>query len=97
MFFLLSCTAGIVAQSMTVKGTVTDEKGVTLIGVSILVEGTSTGTTTDLDGTYELKADKGASLQFSYTGFTMQTIVVGDNAKIDVSCSPMSRYWMRLW
>lgn len=88
LLFLLSCTAGIVAQSMTIKGTVTDEKGGTLIGVSILVEGTTTGTITDLDGTYELKANKGASLLFSYTGYAMQTIVVGDNSAINVVLQP---------
>ncbi len=70
----------------TISGTVTDaNSGETLIGASILVVGTSTGTVSDIDGTYSLEVPAGAqSLQFSYTGYETQTIAIGASNVIDV-------------
>ena len=61
----------------TVSGTVNDESGLPLIGVNILISGTSTGTVTDIDGSYSLRipADE-AELIFSYTGFRDKVIAV---------------------
>lgn len=81
--FLLFCAFAF-AQDMKVSGTVTDESGEVLIGVNILVQGTSTGTITDIDGKYELTIPKGSVLVFSYTGSASQNITVGDNPVIDV-------------
>ncbi|MBB4078754.1 TonB-linked SusC/RagA family outer membrane protein [Lewinella aquimaris] len=59
----------------TVSGTVTDaESGDPLIGASVLIEGTTNGTVTDLDGNYTLSIVPEAVLVFSYTGYTTQTI-----------------------
>ncbi|MDE3742935.1 SusC/RagA family TonB-linked outer membrane protein [Maribacter polysaccharolyticus] len=71
---------GIFAQT-TVNGTVTDQlTGGPLPGVSIVVIGTSTGTTTDFDGYYTLSVDDGAVLQFSYIGYkTLEVAVTGPN------------------
>lgn len=55
-----------------VKGKVTDEKGEVLVGVSVLVKGTRTGTQTDADGNYAFDAPGNATLVFSYIGFDPQ-------------------------
>ena len=73
------------AQSVNVTGTVVDEGGESLIGVNILVKGTDSGTVTDFDGKYSLSVDRGATMVFSYTGFTTQEITVGNNAVINVT------------
>ncbi|MEY3368082.1 MAG: hypothetical protein RI973_1237 [Bacteroidota bacterium] len=88
LVFMLFFATGVFAQSMTVKGTVSDETGTGLPGVNILIQGTTTGTISDVDGSYELRASKGATLVFSFTGYQTQNIVVGDNASIDVRMEP---------
>ena len=61
----------------TVEGRVTDPSGEPLIGVSILAEGTSTGTVTDLDGNFLLNVPDGVeNLIMTYTGFASQTVPV---------------------
>lgn len=61
-----------------VSGTVTDESGEPLIGVNIVVTGTSTGTITDFDGNYTLPdVKKGTSLTFSFLGYQPQTVTAG--------------------
>lgn len=67
-----------------VSGKVTDESGAPLPGVSVIVEGSSTGTATDMDGAYTLNVPENSSLIFSYLGFTTQTIAVGTQTAIDV-------------
>ena len=63
------------AQMVNIKGTVKDNKGETLLGVSILEVGsTSNGTITDLDGKFSITIPKTASLLFSYIGYEKQTI-----------------------
>ncbi|MCB0640944.1 MAG: carboxypeptidase-like regulatory domain-containing protein, partial [Phaeodactylibacter sp.] len=70
----------------TITGVVTDaESGEPLIGANILVIGTATGTSTDIDGTYSLDVPAGATqLEFSYTGYNAQVIEIGDRAEINV-------------
>jgi TonB-linked SusC/RagA family outer membrane protein len=74
----------------TITGTVTDaENGDPLIGANILVAGTSTGTVTDFDGTYSLDVPEGAkALEFSYTGYSAQTIDIAGQTRIDIALSP---------
>ena len=50
---------------LTVTGTVIDDQGEPLIGVNVIIKGTSTGTVTDLDGKFSLEADADATLVFS--------------------------------
>ncbi len=57
------------AQQISVRGTVSDSSGEPLIGVSITVPGSKSGTTTDIDGNYTISADAGDKLRFSYVGF----------------------------
>lgn len=70
---------------VSVTGTVTDEEGNALTGVSVLVQGTSQGTTTDASGKYKISVPNGNSvLVFSYVGFLKQEITVGTRTTIDV-------------
>ncbi len=72
-----------------VTGTITSsEDGLPLIGVSVVVKGTSTGTVTDVDGNYSLDVEEGTVLVFSYTGFESQEITVGPEAAYDVVMRP---------
>ncbi len=72
------------AQEKTISGTVTDDTG-PLPGVSILIKGTTTGTETDFDGKYTLKANTGDILVFSFVGMESQEITVGASNVIDVT------------
>lgn len=58
-------------DSRIVTGNVTDEAGLPLLGVTVLVPGTSTGTSTDIDGNFSVKVPAGATtLEFSYIGYS---------------------------
>jgi hypothetical protein len=81
---MLLLPLGAVAQNQTVKGTITDREG-PVIGVTVKVKGSSTGTVTDLDGNYTISVPRGASLEFSYVGYNPQTVKVGTNARIDIT------------
>lgn len=71
------------AQNLTVRGVVSDESEA-LPGVSILIEGTSKGTVTDLNGHYSIEAKKGSKLIFSYIGYRSQTITVTNQTTLNV-------------
>ena len=72
-----------IAQTMKVKGTVTDEAGEPIVGASILVKGTTTGITTDFDGKFELTAPSNKSvLVISYIGYKTQELKVSANMKV---------------
>ncbi len=72
-------------QGIQVSGTVTDEKGYPLPGVTIVVKGTQTGTTTDASGNYSLTVqDPNAVLEFSYVGYMKRDVPVGTQTTIDV-------------
>jgi len=70
-----------------VKGKVTDEKGEVLVGVSVIIKGTKTGTLTDVDGNYTIQAAATATLVFSYIGFDPQEIKVNPTGTINVKMS----------
>lgn len=73
----------------TVTGTVTDESGGGLPGVSILVKGTQKGTTTDASGKYKLDVpDEKAILVFSFVGYLSQEITIGSQTTLNVSLKP---------
>ena len=72
------------AQTRTVTGHVTAE-GEPVIGVTVLVKGTSNGTVTDLDGNYSLQAPTGSTLVFSYVGYETQEVKISNQRQIDVT------------
>ncbi len=84
---LLVAVGSFAFAQRTITGTVTDEAtGEPLIGANILVIGTSTGTVTDLDGTYSLQVPEGATqIEFSYTGYASQRVTIGASNVIDVA------------
>ena len=83
---LMLFVMGITMAQKTVTGTVTDDEGETLIGVSILVKGTGTGTVSDLDGSYNITIPEGNNvLIFSYTGFANQNVEINNRSVIDVT------------
>lgn len=68
----------------TVTGQVTDENGLPLLGVNVLVEGTKTGVSTDFDGKFQIAASPGDVLTVSYLGFLPETVTVDNRANYNV-------------
>lgn len=69
---------------LTLKGVVKDVKNESLIGVNVLIKGTTTGAITDLDGAFTLNVKKGDILVISYTGYETQEVVVKDNSPLNI-------------
>lgn len=91
LMLLISSTFSLFAQR-TVEGTVSDSKsGETLIGVAVMIKGTTTGTITDIDGKYRLASDlltAESVIVYSYMGFTSSEQITGDRTVIDVKLVP---------
>ncbi|WP_437371337.1 SusC/RagA family TonB-linked outer membrane protein [Maribacter litoralis] len=79
--FLSAITHG---QDKTISGTVTDQDGQPLPGVTVLITGTTKGAQTDFDGNYTISASTGQELRFSYIGQTTVTRKVGSDSIINV-------------
>src|SRR5690606_20767304 len=85
MACLLASAGYAYAQQRQVNGTVKDETGQPLPGANIVVKGTTTGTTSNFDGSYQLMVESPESvLVFSFVGYQSQEIVVGNQTTIDV-------------
>ncbi len=79
------------AQEMAITGTVTDSKdGSPMIGVTVLIKGTTTGTTTDFDGKYTIRADRNAFLVFSFVGYETQEVAVSGRNVINITLQDQS-------
>ena len=86
LFALLSLSVG--AQNGgggSVSGIVKDPNGQPVLGVTVVVPGTTRGTTTDADGRYTIEAATGETLNFSYIGYKQQTLRVNGQTRIDVT------------
>ena len=70
---------------IAISGTVTDESGIPLPGVTIMVRGTTRGTTTDNNGNFELNSSIGTTLIFSFVGYESQELSVKENASRDLT------------
>lgn len=70
---------------LDISGTVSDKEGEPVIGASVRVQGTQTGTITDIDGKYTVKANKGDVLTFSFIGYKSFETKVGDQTTINVT------------
>ena len=73
------------SMAQKVSGKISDEKGESLPGVSVLVKGTQNGIVSDLNGNYSLVVDKNATLIFSYVGFTTREELVNGRNVIDIN------------
>src|SRR5690606_30696256 len=82
----LSAAAGINVADRTVRGTVKDETGAGLPGVSILVKGTQKGTSTDENGNFSLiLGDEPSVLVFSFVGYATQEVTVGNQNDLNIT------------
>ena len=74
------------AQEKSISGTVTDNSGLPLPGVNIIVKGTTNGTQSDFDGNYTIEAAVGQKLSFSYVGFkTGEVAITASSSRIDLT------------
>ncbi len=78
------------AQSKTIKGKVTDEKGLGLPGASVMVKGSASGSSTDNDGNYTISAAAGSTLVVSYIGYVKKEVIIGNTTIVNVALSPIS-------
>lgn len=72
-------------QAVTVKGTVKDAENNPVIGATVVVKGTTIGTTTDIDGNYTINVNPGQVLEFSYVGMQQSSITVGNKNVINIT------------
>ena len=87
---------GLSSYAQQITGSVSDDNGIPLPGASIVIQGSSSGTTTDFDGNFSIETSQGSTLVISYVGYESQQIVVGsspinvqlisDNALDEVVC-----------
>ncbi|MFY0651781.1 MAG: TonB-dependent receptor [Cyclobacteriaceae bacterium] len=71
-----------------ITGKIIDENSQGLPGASVVIKGTTKGTTTDLEGNYSLTAPDDATLVVSFVGYVTQEVLVGARSKIDLAMSP---------
>jgi len=91
LFFSLIVPLHLFAQQITVKGRVFEkETGVPLPGVTIVVENTPRGVTTDVDGTFEIKVSSTDKLLFSFIGMETQSVTIGNKTYVEVHMSPVT-------
>lgn len=84
LFLWLACSTAVLAQERQVSGSIKDANGAGLPGVSIVVKGTTTGTTTNAEGRYSISAGSNATLVFSFIGYVTQEAAVGNRASVDI-------------
>ncbi|WP_332369423.1 SusC/RagA family TonB-linked outer membrane protein [Spirosoma telluris] len=88
---LLLCLFAIplIAQNRAITGKITSsEDGSPLPGVTILVKGTTQGTTTNSDGTFQISAAKGAVLQVSFIGFASESVKIENQSSVNLALKP---------
>lgn len=93
MLFGLLISSSVFAQQRVISGRViSEEEPEGLIGVNILVKGTTTGVITDLDGNYTIQvSDDATALVFSYIGYLSKEEAIGNRSEINVTLSPDSQ------
>jgi iron complex outermembrane recepter protein len=77
-------SAKVTTIEKSVSGTVTDNNGEPLVGVSIVIKGTGKGTLSDVNGNYKIAVEKGDVLVFSFVGFKTQEMPVGEESTINI-------------
>ncbi len=75
-------------QTSMIRGTVTDENGAPLVGVNVVIQGTTIGAITDVNGEYQIEAGAESTLTFSFVGYNSESVVVGDQTVIDIMLLP---------
>jgi len=75
----LTLAFGLSSYAQQITGSVSDDNGIPLPGASIVIQGSSSGTTTDFDGNFSIETSQGSILVISYVGYESQQIVVGSS------------------
>ncbi|XOV91566.1 MAG: SusC/RagA family TonB-linked outer membrane protein [Bacteroidota bacterium] len=88
LILLLISSSAFSQTTNQIKGTVTDEAGEPIPGATIIIVGTTTGTSTSIDGSFSLVANSDDVLRVSFVGYESKEIQVEDQSVIDVSLSP---------
>ncbi|MBX6381014.1 MAG: TonB-dependent receptor [Thermoflavifilum aggregans] len=88
LVIFISLCIGAQAQEQGISGIVTSENGSPLAGVTVLIQGTTTGTTTDNNGRFQINAKKGQTLIFRYIGYQEKRVPVDDQSSFSVVLSP---------
>ncbi|HVU94281.1 MAG TPA: SusC/RagA family TonB-linked outer membrane protein [Puia sp.] len=79
------------ARAQTVTGTVSDEKGTKLSNVTVMIKGKSQGTTTGIDGKFNIAAPANATLVFTFIGYKNQEVSVSGRTSIDIVMTSLDR------
>lgn len=82
---IIGMSVAFAASAQTVKGIVTDAAGEPLIGVAVMVPGTTIGAVTDIDGAYVINPAEGKTLEFSSIGLKTETVQINGRAIINVT------------
>ncbi|MDP3313696.1 SusC/RagA family TonB-linked outer membrane protein [Lutibacter sp.] len=90
-FFAILFSVSVHAQETKISGKILDENGNPIPGATILVKGTSNGTTSDFNGNYEIKAASGGTLVFSFIGYLSIEESLKGRTKIDVNLIPVAQ------
>lgn len=81
LFFMMFCL-NIIAQNITVQGTVIDERGDPAIGATVMIRGTQQGTVAGIDGNFTLSAPMGSTLVISFIGYATQEVAASANINV---------------
>lgn len=88
LLLIMVMSVGFMVAQRTVSGTIVDEDNVPLIGANVVVQGTSVGAITDIDGSYVINVPEGYNtLVVSYTGYAQQEVVLGASNLVDLTLS----------
>ncbi len=87
----LMCLGSLVFAQNRISGTILDSDNYPVIGAGVIVDGTTTGTTTDIDGKFSLEVAPGSKVTISSMGFLTATITVTDKAVYDIVLQPDSQ------
>jgi TonB-linked SusC/RagA family outer membrane protein len=87
VLFLITTSVSF-AQEIILTGSVLDETGGPIPGVNIILKNTTKGTSTDFDGKFTIKANKGDILSFSYLGYAAQNVIVDSKTNLTVTLVP---------
>ncbi|BES61501.1 hypothetical protein DCPSUM001_17450 [Dysgonomonas capnocytophagoides] len=91
-FFLMSISA-VYAQTKTISGKVIDELNDPLTGVTVRVQGTTTGTITDIDGMYSISTKDGDIIEYSFIGMKTELIAVKGQTSINITLKDGVPFW----
>ena len=78
----VSAAVQAVQQQGVIQGTVTDNQGEPIIGASVVIDGTTNGTITDIDGVFRISAKPGDKLKISFIGYVAQTVTAKNNMRV---------------